>query len=93
MDQSIKVFAPGTVANVVCGFDILGFALNEPGDEVEMQFTGKPGVRITEITGDDGRLPRDPAKNTVSASVQQYLQHVDLAGIGVDIKLHKKMPI
>ena len=40
MSKSIKVFAPATVANVVCGFDILGFALNEPGDEVEMQLSG-----------------------------------------------------
>jgi len=93
MSNSIKIFAPATVANVVCGFDILGFALNEPGDEVEMQLTGKTGIHISKISGDDGRLPLDPAKNTVSASVQYYLQHVGHAGLGVDIKLHKKMPI
>jgi homoserine kinase len=93
MSQSIRVFAPATVANVVCGFDILGFAVNEPGDEVEMQLGGAPGVRITEITGDDGRLPKDAAKNTVSASVQYYLQHIGRPDVGVDIKLHKKMPI
>lgn len=93
MDQSIKVFAPATVANVVCGFDILGFALNEPGDEVEMQISKKTGVRITEITGDEGRLPKDAAKNTVSASVQYFLQHIGQPDLGVEIKLHKKMPI
>ncbi|MEO6849410.1 MAG: homoserine kinase, partial [Mucilaginibacter sp.] len=36
---SIRVFAPATVANVVCGFDVLGFAVNEPGDEVIMRVT------------------------------------------------------
>jgi homoserine kinase len=91
--KSIRVFAPATVANVVCGFDILGFALNEPGDEVEMRISKEPGVRITKITGDDGRLPKDSAKNTVSASVQYYLKHVGQANLGVDITLHKKMPI
>eukprot|EP01037_Dinobryon_pediforme_P018597 gene18597-18886_t len=54
--QQIHVFAPATVANVVCGFDVLGFAVNEPGDEVIMRITGKPGITISKITGDDGRL-------------------------------------
>jgi homoserine kinase len=53
----IKVFAPATVANVVCGFDVLGFAVNEPGDEVVMRLGDEPGVRLLKITGDDGKLP------------------------------------
>ncbi|MDQ7948044.1 MAG: homoserine kinase [Pedobacter sp.] len=93
MKESIKVFAPATVANVVCGFDVLGFAVNEPGDEVVMRFTDQPGVKLINITGDDGRLPLDPAKNTVSASVQHYLDHIGRPDIGVEISLHKKMPI
>ncbi|WP_421942315.1 homoserine kinase [Pedobacter sp.] len=93
MKNYIKVFAPATVANVVCGFDVLGFAVNEPGDEVEMRLTDKPGVTIKRITGDDGKLPLDAAKNTVSASVQHYLQHINRPDVGVEIELHKKMPI
>jgi len=93
MKDSIKVFAPATVANVVCGFDVLGFAVNEPGDEVIMRVTGKPGITISKITGDNGRLPIDPAKNTVSVSVQHYLQSIGRTDIGLDIELHKKMPI
>lgn len=89
----IRVFAPATVANVVCGFDVLGFAVNEPGDEVEMRLTDTPGVIIKRITGDDGKLPLDAAKNTVSASVQHYLQHINRLDVGVEIELHKKMPI
>ena len=93
MKDSIQVFAPATVANVVCGFDVLGFAVNEPGDEVIMRVTGKPGITISKITGDNGRLPLDPAKNTVSVSVQHYLKSIDRTDIGLDIELHKKMPI
>jgi len=93
MRDSVKVFAPATVANVVCGFDVLGFALNEPGDEVIMRLTEAPGVIISKITGDEGRLPLNPVKNTVSASVQHYLQHIGRTDIGIDIELHKKMPI
>ena len=89
----ITVFAPATVANVVCGFDVLGFAVNEPGDEVVMRVTNKPGIAISKITGDDGRLPLDPAKNTVSVSVQHYLDSIGRNDIGLDIELHKKMPI
>src|SRR5256885_11945957 len=76
MKESIKVFAPATVANVVCGFDVLGFAVNEPGDEVVMRRTNKPGITISKITGDGGRLPMDAAKNTVSVSVEHYLKSV-----------------
>ena len=91
--SSIKVFAPATVANVVCGFDVLGFAVNEPGDEVIMRVTNKPGLTISKITGDNGRLPLDPKKNTVSVSVQHYLESIGRTDIGLDIELHKKMPI
>ena len=93
MKDSIKVFAPATVANVVCGFDVLGFAVNEPGDEVIMRRTNKPGIKISKITGDNGRLPLDPQKNTVSVSVEHYLNYIGRPDIGLDIELHKKMPI
>jgi len=93
MKNSIKVFAPATVANVICGFDVLGFAVNTPGDEVVMRRTEKPGITITKITGDNGRLPLDAAKNTVSASVKYYLDHIGQPGLGIEIELHKRMPI
>jgi len=93
MKDSVKVFAPATVANVVCGYDVLGFAVNAPGDEVIMRVRDKPGVVITKITGDDGRLPLSAEKNTVSASVQHYLKHIGREDVGLEIELHKKMPI
>ena len=60
--QEVRVFAPATVANVACGFDVLGFAINAPGDEVVARHSEKPGLRITKITGDDGKLPKIPEK-------------------------------
>lgn len=91
--RSVNVFAPATVANVVCGYDVLGFAVNAPGDEVIMRLRDEPGVIITKISGDEGRLPYDPAKNTVSLSVQHYLNHIGRPDVGVEIELFKKMPI
>jgi homoserine kinase len=93
MKRSVNVFAPATVANVVCGYDVLGFAVNAPGDEVIMRLRDEPGVIITKISGDEGRLPYDPAKNTVSLSVQHYLNHIGRPDVGVEIELFKKMPI
>ncbi len=93
MKRSVNVFAPATVANVVCGYDVLGFAVNAPGDEVIMRIKDEPGVKITKISGDDGRLPYDPAKNTVSLSVQHFLNHIGREDVGVEIELYKKMPI
>ncbi|NEU10174.1 homoserine kinase [Flavihumibacter sp. R14] len=91
--ETIRVFAPATVANVVCGYDVLGFAVNEPGDEVILRLTDKPGIRITKITGDNGKLPLDPQRNTVGVSVYHYLNGIDKPDTGVEIELHKKMPI
>lgn len=91
--ESIRVFAPATVANVVCGYDVIGFAVNEPGDEVILRLVDRPGIRITRITGDKGKLPMDPARNTVGVSVQHYLEAIDMPDAGIEIELHKKMPI
>lgn len=92
MPDSIKVYAPATVANVTCGFDVLGFAVNNPGDEVELKLTDKPGVHIKKITGDNGRLSLDPMKNTAGISILQYLQHHGIEK-GIELTLHKKMPL
>lgn len=90
--ESIKVFAPATVANVACGFDVLGFAVANPGDEVILKLKSKPGVEITSITGDEGRLSKDSEKNTVGVSINHFLNHIQ-SKQGVSIILNKKMPL
>jgi homoserine kinase len=89
----VRAFAPATVANITCGFDILGLAIDAPGDEVIAQFDEtKTGAHIEEITGDQGRLPRDPLSNTASGAVQAYLEHMGEER-GVNLTLLKNMPM
>lgn len=92
MAESIKVFAPATVANVNCGFDVLGFAVDQPGDELVLRRSEQKGIRISKITGDEGRLSTDPTKNTATVSILQYLQARGLDELGLEVELHKKMP-
>lgn len=93
MKSGIKVFAPATVANVACGFDVLGFALNGPGDEIVARFSTSPGLKITKITGDNGKLPFDIYKNTAGFAALQLLEHLNERSLGIEIEIHKKMPI
>lgn len=92
MKDSIKVFAPATVANVACGFDVLGFAVDAPGDEVILKKSSQKGITITSITGDEGRLSKDPLKNTVGVSVSNFLSKIG-SDQGIEISLDKKMPL
>ena len=92
MKADIKVFAPASVANVACGFDILGFALEKPGDEIIARFSDKPGIHITKITGAKGKLPYEVEKNTAGFSAQQLLDSLNEPTIGIELEIHKKMP-
>lgn len=91
--DSITVFAPATVANVACGFDIFGFAVDNPGDQITLTASPEPGVRIVDIIGDEGRLPREANRNTASIAIQTYLQHINRTDVGVDVVLRKQMPL
>jgi homoserine kinase len=90
--KEVRVFAPATVANVACGYDVLGFAIDSPGDEVVVRHSEKPGLRITRITGDDGKLPRDPALNTAGVAALDLLKHLGMTDRGIEMEIHKKMP-
>ena len=90
--KSVTVFAPATVANVACGFDIFGFAVNEPGDVATVTLRENPGVEITRITGDNGKLPKAAEKNTAGFAALRYLETIQ-SQQGVSIELHKKMPL
>ena len=90
--KSIKALAPATVANVSCGFDIFGFAVEAPADEVIITLTNKPDVVIKQITGDEGRLPLDSSKNTSGVAVLAFLKEIG-SKEGAEIVLHKKLPL
>jgi homoserine kinase len=87
----VTAFAPATVSNVACGFDVLGFALHEPGDEVTARITSG-GVQIDDISGDNGRLPREAARNTAGVAVLALLSKLgDRRGVALSIK--KGLPL
>ena len=88
----IAVYAPGSVSNVGCGFDVLGFALDEPGDVVVAAPQDASGVSITAIHGDDGRLSADPRKNTASAAVLELLRRLETLR-GISLTIHKGLPL
>jgi len=88
----IAAYAPGSVSNVACGFDVLGFALDEPGDVVEAAAQDGPGVTIAAIHGDGGRLPLDPASNTAGAAVGALLRRLETTR-GVALTIHKGLPL
>ena len=90
--ESIKIFAPATVANVACGFDIFGFAVDAPGDEVIVRKRADSQIIITNITGEEGKLTYDATKNAVTVPIINYLQKLD-SKQGFEIELHKKMPL
>jgi homoserine kinase len=88
----VSVFAPATVANVASGFDVLGFALQAPGDAVTLVRTAEKKVVVARIDGDGGKLPRDPAKNTAAVAVSGFLERIGFP-FGVEISLTKMMPL
>lgn len=89
----VKAFAPATVANVGCGFDVLGFAIHGPGDSVSATLSDKAGVRIVSITGEGGKLPYETEKNTAGLSVLSLLKEAGKEHIGIELGIEKKMPL
>src|SRR5204862_7182887 len=67
-------------------------ALQEPGDKVTARFADDGSVRIDDITGDNGRLPRDATKNTASVAARALL---DLLGErrGIALTIRKGLPL
>ncbi len=90
--KSLKVFAPASVANVAVGYDILGFALEKPGDEVIVREGRKPGLFIEEIRGDGGKLSRDVKLNTASFGAWKLLSSLGEEKRPIEMIIHKKMP-
>lgn len=90
--RTVRAFAPATVANVSCGFDVFGFAVEAPGDEVALTLTDARGVRLLKIEGDEGRLPMEAEKNTAGVATIAFLNAIG-SSQGVDIILKKNLPL
>lgn len=97
-NQWIKIKAPATVANMVCGFDILGFAVSSPYDEMEMRWMARAEneASITIINIDNYNLPTDPEKNVAGAALLAFLEEFEekqnnskVSKIKFEVKINK----
>ena len=86
--NEIKLFCPATVANLSCGFDVLGLCLENIGDEMIIRKVKEKGLRISKITGAD--LPFETNKNVAGVAGLALLNHLDLE-FGFEIEIHKKI--
>jgi len=86
--EEIKIFSPATVANVACGYDVLGFCLDTIGDHMVVRKTSEKGIKITEIEGFD--LPYDPTKNVAGVSALALIEDAK-PNCGFEIEIYKNI--
>ncbi|MFH0992033.1 MAG: homoserine kinase [bacterium] len=89
--RSVKVFAPATIANLGSGFDVLGIAIDRPGDVVVAQRREQPGLAFSVHTTIPD-VPVNPLSN-VAAHVAQLMLEEFKPPFGISMVLHKKMPL
>ena len=74
--ESIKVFSPGSITNLSCGYDILGLCLESRGDVIKVSKTNKKGITIKSISGFD--LTKDVNKNVSGIAAQSLLSNINI---------------
>jgi len=85
--KQVRIKSPGTVANLVCGFDILGLALNDPYDIMEVKLLNEPKVIIT--NRDDFNLPTEPEKNVAGVVFLAAMEKLDRNDVGFEVIMEK----
>jgi homoserine kinase len=88
MMDKVKVSAPATVANLVCGFDILGLALKDPQDIMDVSLLDEPIIKIKHA--DEYDLPVEPAKNVAGAALLALQEACDNK-VGFDVLIDKRI--
>jgi len=86
--KEIKIFCPATIANISCGFDVLGVALDTIGDEMVVRKTEEKGIRITKLEGQ--QLPMETHLNVAGVAGLALLAVSEYDG-GFDIEIYKKI--
>jgi homoserine kinase len=86
--KKVKLRIPATVANLVCGFDILGMAIHEPYDEMEINILDNPEIIIKHT--DHFGLPEEPSKNVAGVVLMKIQEHLNLKN-GFEIIINKKI--
>jgi homoserine kinase len=90
MMKEIKIYSPATVSNIGCGFDTMGFALDEYCEEIILRTSANLGVRVVKITGDHGEIPYDNNQNTATKALLAFIEKHPIE-FGLEIEIHKKM--
>ena len=88
MKNEIKIFSPATVANVACGYDVLGFCLDTIGDEMVIRKTQEKGIKITKIEGFD--LPFEASENVAGVSALAMYEALK-PDCGFEIEIYKNI--
>lgn len=86
--EQLKIFSPATIANISCGFDVLGLALDTVGDEMTIRKVSKKGVRITKIIGQN--LPLETHKNVAGVAALALLAETE-SEVGFEIEIDKRI--
>lgn len=86
--KEIRIFAPGTIANVSCGFDILGLCLETVGDEMVIRKVDEKGIKITKIVGQN--LPLETEQNVAGVAGLALLDSIDI-DFGFEIEIYKNI--
>lgn len=86
--QNVRVHSPATVANLVCGFDVLGLCLHEPYDIMDVSLLNERKVIVR--SADGYPLPEDPTQNTAGAPLIEMLNELD-ESIGFEVLIYKRI--
>jgi len=86
--KEIRLFCPATIANLSCGFDVLGLCLDTIGDEMVVRKTVEKEIRITKIVGAD--LPLETEKNVAGVAAMTMVSGLDL-DFGFEIEIYKNI--
>lgn len=86
--QTVKIKCPATVANLVCGFDILGLALNEPYDVMELKLLNEPKVIIH--NNDNYGLPTEAEKNVAGVVLLSIIERIENK-VGFEVTIEKRI--
>ncbi|HVR30629.1 MAG TPA: homoserine kinase [Thermoanaerobaculia bacterium] len=92
--RSATAFAPATVSNVACGFDVLGFAVAALGDQVTATVTDRPGISIRILDGAESSIPLEPRSNTAGVAAATLLEGAGdrVRGRGLELAIRKGIP-
>jgi len=90
--DTVTLRAPATVANLSCGFDILGACLKEPYDEITISKIPERKILINILESEFSNIPSNPKENTGGIPAELILKDLSL-DFGFEISIKKGIPL